>query len=133
FIEGDVERLDADGWLALDGGDGGDVLLNGFSLRAAALEFAGLVFAGQSVAGQRQGAGWELLAGGPVTGKIDVPGLEDVEQPWRLDLDRLHLPLPEAAGDGEREIPDPRELPPLIVDVRDLRVGELEFGRVAGK
>lgn len=132
FIDGAAGRLDADGWLSFEGGGEGDPLLSGFSLRARALEFVGLVIADQSVAGRRQGAGWELLADGPVAGTISVPGLDDVEQPWRLDLDRLHLPLPEAAGDGEREIPDPRELPPLTVEVRDLRVGELAFGHVSG-
>lgn len=137
-VAGSVPWLAGDAWLSLDDettGGGEDVrLLQRFDLRAARVTFRNMALSDQGIAGRRSGAGWELILDGPVTGAVAVPSLRETKQPWSVMLEQLHLPQPGETTDAADNVDlDPRELPPLVVDIRDFQVGAIRLGHVAGE
>lgn len=152
-VEGATAVLDARGWLDLDNPPEPDErpapgeaatrdaesILRSFDLDAGRLLAGNLVLEGQSLRGNRLGAGWELSLDGPATGSIRIPSLEDTGLPWDVRLERLHLPgeEPGEETDGTTEepphdAPDPRDAASLTLDIRDFRIGAMQFGRVTG-
>ncbi|MBW3567574.1 MAG: TIGR02099 family protein, partial [Proteobacteria bacterium] len=146
LIEGRVGKLDAAGWLSLDGetdgaGEGRTGFLRGLDIQAGVLELGALSLASQSVRARRAGAGWDLGLAGPATGNIQVPSLSETRQPWQVRLEQLHLPgdagndgdaVTETSDDLEKNGPDPRKLPALDVNIRDLSLGSSNLGHVRG-
>jgi uncharacterized protein (TIGR02099 family) len=73
---------------------------------------------------------WEIsVAGAAIAGRVVVPYSFPGEVPMVLDLDRLRIGA-RAAGSGDRPDPDPRKLPAIRVDVRDLVFDARSFGHV---
>jgi uncharacterized protein YhdP len=104
--------------------------LAGADLSIARFEALGYAFT--DVSGQlRPGSrAWEVsVAGDAIAGRVSVPFTFPGEVPMVLDLDRLRIGA-RAAVPGERPDPDPRKLPAIRVDVRDLVFDARSFGHV---
>lgn len=134
-ISGEVQRLDANGWLSRDddGAAGGNVFLRGIDIAAEQLELGAITLPSQRVSASRAGAGWDVALSGPARGVLHVPSLLEASEPWQVRLEQLHLPAPDAVpGAVERAAPDPRTLPALDLNILDLKVGMVELGHVSG-
>lgn len=104
--------------------------LAGADLSIARFEALGYVFSdlgGKLRPGNRA---WEVsVAGDEIAGEVIVPFSFPGDVPMVLDLDRLRIGARDA-GRGERPDPDPRQLPAIRVDVRDLVFDARSFGHV---
>ncbi|HEX7046449.1 MAG TPA: YhdP family protein [Gammaproteobacteria bacterium] len=141
-VEGRVSALDIGEWLAVgvtaETGSG-DPLVRDFAIEAARMKAGGLTLENQVLRGKRLAdSGWELMLSGPAEGQIRIPSLNANGQPWNVALTQLHLPLNETEAEaveeatGPKNVPDPREMPGLQIDIRDLRVGPVRLGHVSG-
>ena len=75
------------------------------------------------------------LAGEGLAGRVTVPDEPSPERPINAALRRLHLrSAAESASadspDADARIPDPRDLPPLVLTATDLRWDGVELGRL---
>ncbi|HEX7029846.1 MAG TPA: YhdP family protein [Gammaproteobacteria bacterium] len=139
-VEGRVPVLDVAAWLGIGTAEteAGRPLIRDFAVEAARLVAGGLTLENQMLSGTRlRNSGWELLLSGPATGRIGIPSLRNDGEPWRVDLEQLHLPGSEAAGEKSESAPasapDPRKLPHFQLDIDDLRVGPVHLGHVSGE
>ncbi|HEX6928447.1 MAG TPA: YhdP family protein [Gammaproteobacteria bacterium] len=138
FIDGEVQTLDADDWLSLgaageESAPPGDApLLRRLDLTAARFLFGRVTLESQTVRAARAGAGWELSLAGPASGSIVVPATNDIRQAWNVRLEHLRLPESEETDGAPADMPDPRDLPALMLDIGDLKIGTLALGHVTG-
>ncbi len=104
--------------------------LAGADLSVARFEALGYAFSDVSGRMRPGNRAWEVtVAGDAIAGRVVVPFAFPGEVPLVLDLDRLRIGA-RAAGSGERPDPDPRKLPAIRVDVRDLVFDARSFGHV---
>jgi uncharacterized protein YhdP len=104
--------------------------LAGADLSVARFEALGYDFANVSGRLRPGNRAWDVsVAGEAIAGRIVVPFSFPGEVPMVLDLDRLVV-ASRAAGVAERPDPDPRKLPAIRVDVRDLVFDARRFGHV---
>jgi len=102
----------------------------GADLSIARFEALGYAFTDVSGRLRPGNRAWEVsVAGDAIAGRVIVPFSFPGEVPMVLDLDRLRIGA-RAAGSGERPDPDPRKLPAIRVDVRDLVFDARSFGHV---
>jgi len=107
-----------------------DEWLAGADLAVARMEALGYAFTNVSGRLRPGNRAWDVRVGGDaIAGRVAVPFSFPGEVPMVLDLDRLNLGA-RAAGTGERPDPDPRRLPAIQVDVRDLVFDARSFGHV---
>lgn len=104
--------------------------LAGADLSVARFEAFGYTFDDVSGRLRPGNRAWEVsVAGDAIAGRVVVPFSFPGEVPMVLDLDRLRVGA-RAAGSVERPDPDPRKLPAIRVDVRDLVFDARSFGHV---
>jgi uncharacterized protein (TIGR02099 family) len=104
--------------------------LAGADLSIARFETLGYTFNDVSGRLRPGNRAWEVsVAGEAIAGRVVVPFTFPGEVPMVLDLDRLRIGA-RAGGSGERPDPDPRKLPAIQVDVRDLVFDARSFGHV---
>lgn len=104
--------------------------LAGADLSIARLETLGYTFNDVSGRLRPGNRAWEVsVTGEAIAGRVVVPFSFPGEVPMVLDLDRLLIGA-RADGSGERADPDPRKLPAIRVDVRDLVFDARSFGHV---
>lgn len=104
--------------------------LSGADLSVARMEALGYEFANVSGTLRPGNRAWDVTVdGAAIAGRVVVPFGFPGEVPMVLDLDRLSLGA-RAAGAGVRPDPDPRRLPAIQVDVRDLVFDARHFGHV---
>lgn len=102
----------------------------GADLTIRSFEVLGYRFADVSGRLRPGNRAWEADVTGPaLSGHLVVPFTFPGEVPMRLDLDRLQVG-DRVAGKGGGEDPDPRKLPAIRVDVRDLVFDNRRFGHV---
>jgi uncharacterized protein YhdP len=141
-IGGAVERLDLAGWLALNNPDKNAKPLSYYMhearLDVAELDYLGLAFHQVSVQLSVLEGALRIGVSGPDTvGTIQVP---QAAQPWSLQFDRLRFevagrddePVEAAPGAAQASgFSDPRAVPALKFQARELIWGERRFGEVS--
>jgi uncharacterized protein (TIGR02099 family) len=139
-IEGAVERLVLDDWLALRGerdsstagGDGKALsdFLQAANVRVGTFELAGYRWLDVRGVLQATTAGWRVDVDGPsAAGQVLIPEQFTGSQALRATLARLVLEKVESSDTGTGEdTRDPREIPNLQVHVGELRVGTRSLG-----
>jgi uncharacterized protein (TIGR02099 family) len=86
-------------------------------------------FADAELLATRQPGAWRIAVDAPwVLGTLIVPDQSTPERPLQVTMERLWLLETEDVADEEPT--DPREVPPIGVQVQDFRLGELRFGRL---
>ncbi len=78
-------------------------------------------------------AAWRVAVSGPMaSGQLTIPHELQGPSPLVLDMDRLELVSPpaEQQGSAPEQETDPRQLPPMSVDVRDLEWQGRRFGHL---
>ena len=104
--------------------------LAGVDLVIQRLEVLGYEFANVSGRVRPGNRAWDVDVGSEsATGRIVVPHAFPGDVPMVLDLDRLHFGERVRSDEGEPD-PDPRELPAIRVDIRDLLFDDRHFGHV---
>jgi uncharacterized protein (TIGR02099 family) len=104
--------------------------LAGVDLSVARMEALGFEFTGVNGRLRPGNRAWDVtVSGDGIAGRVVVPFSFPGEVPMLLDLDRLALGA-RAAGAGERADPDPRRLPAIHVDIRDLVFDGRRFGHL---
>jgi uncharacterized protein YhdP len=94
------------------------------------MEALGFEFAGVSGRLRPGNRAWDVTVNGAgIAGRIVVPFSFPGEVPLVLDLDRLTLGA-RAAGTAPRPDPDPRKLPAIHADIRDLVFDARSFGHL---
>lgn len=102
--------------------------LAGADLVIRRLEVLGYEFAGASGRLRPGNRAWEIdVSSEAATGHLVVPYTFPGEVPMVLDLDRLVFGTPVRSGAGEA---DPRQLPAIHVDIRDLQFEGRQFGHL---
>ncbi|TDK26106.1 TIGR02099 family protein [Luteimonas aestuarii] len=137
---GRTPALDAIDWATLaTGGDGDGLALRGIDVTADRLQLLGSQFPRTRVLAAPEGDGVRVTFDGPaLAGRVQLP--DDRAAPVVARLQRMHwasaAPLADAASapratrvatDPEDEI-DPAAIPPLRIEVDDLRFGALALG-----
>lgn len=143
-LRGRLQRLDLEAWWRwyrhhsgeATGGLGVGTRDLGVDLRVGRLRVFGLDLRNAGLNLERMPQGWDLgLTSEPLQGRVRVPDDPNLE-PLILDIKRLWLPVPQwsawpdAAETPEADWPDPGDLPPLWLDLADLRLGKQRLGRV---
>lgn len=133
---GKVDDLDAAGWVAFEsaGAAGGSGGLQSVDVQAGNLALGGRHFADTRVRMSRQADATTLrLDGDALAGSIVVPG--DLSHGIRGQFDRLYWPgsgtTPEGnpVADADTDL-DPAKVPPLRLDVADVRFGDAKLGHL---
>ena len=142
-IDGRTPQVEVDDWLAaitaLRGDDsGGEVEEDGVELHSVDVRVDDLVIGERSLGLtqarlQPQVSGWQLdLDGSAMSGRVDVPRASST-QPLVAKFKRVYWPDatdvgsdPDTAGSAWDRLP--QSLPPLQLDVDDLRAGEMRLG-----
>ncbi|MEQ1581048.1 MAG: YhdP family protein [Steroidobacteraceae bacterium] len=138
-IEGDVENVVLDDWLALRGsgagaGPSGGRRLGDY-LKAANVRIGSFGLFGYSwtdVRGLLQAtpAGWQIDVAGPdATGKLLVPYELGGTAPMTLEMERLVLASKGTAAGGQSTT-DPRQVPPIQAHINDFELGGRKLGNV---
>lgn len=131
-IHGQTPELDALPWIALGlGGEGG----GGFQLDALDVEVADLHLLGRRFAATRIGLdrpdpqAWRVrFAGEALDGELRVPAALGPEHPLQGRFARLHWPEAESGSETALDVVVPSSLPPIDLQVEDLRYGEARLG-----
>jgi uncharacterized protein (TIGR02099 family) len=104
--------------------------LAGADLTIRRLEVLGYEFAGASGRLRPGNRAWEIdVSSETASGHLVVPYTFPGEVPMVLDLDRLVFGTPVRSGEDESE-PDPRQLPAIHADIRDLQFEGRQFGHL---
>lgn len=104
--------------------------LAGADLSVSRFEALGYTFTDVSGRLRPGNRAWEVaVAGDAIAGRVSVPFSFPGDVPMLIDLDRLRIGARDV-GRGERPDPDPRQLPAIRVDVRDLVFDARNFGHV---
>ncbi|MBK7983360.1 MAG: TIGR02099 family protein [Candidatus Competibacteraceae bacterium] len=107
--------------------------LRGVEARIGELVLGGRSFSQVTVQAKRQQDGLTIdCEGERLSGRITLPDEPTPQRPVRADWQRLFVgPSVERPDqrDSSAEV-DPRQLPPLVLNVADLRVGEAALGRL---
>lgn len=141
-IEGTLERLALDDWLALGRGTGeGDArratrlpdYLRAANLRIGTLELSGYRWSGVRGLLNATPAGWQVNVAGPMAeGELVIP--YDLRGPAPLSAKFAHLTLarPESTEEPAQptKVRDPRNLPAVEATVQALQVGAAQLGKV---
>ncbi|MHC9084535.1 YhdP family protein [Luteimonas sp. RIT-PG2_3] len=149
-IGGRTPELDAIDWSALGGdGDGDGLALRSIDVQAERFRLFGSDFANTRISGsEEQGVLKLALEGATLAGSVQVPN--DRRAAIVARLQRLYWPAPrpgekaaalpapaapqataQASASAENDTLHPASLPPLHIDVDDLRLGELQLGKAA--
>jgi uncharacterized protein (TIGR02099 family) len=132
FIDGRIDRLRLNDWLALVArlrGDNPTVGLQTAALRVGRLFAFGQRVDDVSVSVNRAAQDWLVqLQSAAITGAISIPVDLSDGRPVILEMERLRLleSDPDAAGPG-----DPASYPPLIVRADQFDLGERAFGKIS--
>ena len=135
LVGGRVERLDALDWAGIGAGGSGsaDMPLRRIELEAAHLQVLGsdVGAARLVVAPAPRGTSIQVQGAG-ISGALLVPTQDGATVAGRFE--RLHWSLPVADRDAAPANPpatgaDPAAVPPLLLDVADLRIGKAAMGR----
>ncbi len=137
-IEGSIERLKLDDWLALRSSDAPtgagrplSELLRAANVSVGEFELFGFRFSDLRGLLQATPAGWRVDVSSPeAAGQILIPENLLGEQPLRATLERLSLQKAPRSGASQRPPIDPRKLPALQVYVANLRYGARTLGAV---
>jgi uncharacterized protein (TIGR02099 family) len=102
--------------------------LGGGDLAIQRLEVLGYAFANASGRMRSGNRAWEIDVNSEgASGHLTVPYTFPGEVPMVLDLDRLRFGESVRSGEGE---PDPRQLPAIRVDIRDLQFEGRQYGHL---
>ncbi|HEY2344396.1 MAG TPA: YhdP family protein [Xanthomonadaceae bacterium] len=132
---GKVDQLDAAGWVAFaSGGTGGTGGLQSVDVQAGNLALGGRHFADTRVRMSRQAETTTLrLDGDALAGNITVPA--DLSRGIHGQFDRLYWPGSSSTpngglvADADTDM-DPAKVPPLRLDVADVRFGDAKLGHL---
>ncbi len=133
-IEGSLDHLNLDDWLALRSNSSGATPLSEYlraaNLRLGTLQVFGYQFPDVRGVVRATDTAWQIDVAGPNTaGELSVPLGSSVAQPLTAKLDRLVVTRQKrrSSRSGER---DPRNWPNLQVSVQDMRYENHAFGTV---
>ncbi|MFN2309842.1 MAG: YhdP family protein [Gammaproteobacteria bacterium] len=131
-VSGRLPSFAWEAWRGLLGGAGAGAGvgtgLARLDLEIGALEALGRGFREVRIQAQRPAERWQVRLGGPdLDGTLELPAQPD--QPWVLRFARLHIPAG-GAGEGAPAALDPAGVPPLDLAVEQLRLHDLDLGRV---
>ncbi|MSQ92460.1 MAG: TIGR02099 family protein [Gammaproteobacteria bacterium] len=105
-----------------------DEWLGGADLTIQRLEVLGYAFANANGRMRPGNQAWEIdVNSEDATGHLTVPHTFPGDVPMVLNLDRLHFGESVRSGEGE---PDPRQLPAIQVDIRDLQFEGRQYGHL---
>ena len=135
-VGGRVERLDALDWVGIGAGGRGDADM---PLRRIELEATQLQVLGSDVGAARlvvapapRGTSVQVLGTG-ISGALLVPTQDGATVAGRFERLYWSLPVADGATPASPATPatgaDPASVPPLLLDVADLRIGKTEMGR----
>ncbi|WP_240126356.1 YhdP family protein [Thermomonas alba] len=133
LVEGRTPRLDALGWLGVLGsGHGEGPSLQRVDVQAAQLRLLGADFGDARLQLAPAAGGWAMQVQAPgLAGSLQVPQAHGAAVVGRFD--RLYWTLPATEAEPlttpTRDAVDPTNIPPLQIDVADLRLGGVPMGR----
>ncbi len=108
----------------------GGGLIRRLDARIGELTLAGQTFHSMTVNAARYAEGLHIeLDSATLTGRLTVPDEPTPQHPVNAALQRLHIHYP-VNGAALRVQPDPRQTPPLVFTVADLRVNDRDLGRL---
>jgi uncharacterized protein YhdP len=130
-VEGDIERLVIDDWLALRGRATSSKLLSDYlqaaSVRVGSLELYGYRWPDVRGILQMTDAGWRVDVDSPnVVGQVVIPEQLTGAQPLTAQLERLVLS--EQQRPGESGSRDPRKIPGVLIHIGTLQVANRTLG-----
>lgn len=139
-VSGRADHLDAAGWVGFALGDAGAASAGGLQavdVQADRLTLGGRQFAATRLRMDRQADAVALrLDGAAIAGSITVPS--DLGRGIRARFDRLYWPGSEASSRSDPAAApatdtdiDPGHVPPLQVEVADLRFGDARLGHLS--
>ena len=141
-VSGRVPGLDVGDWIAYASrGEGGGNGIASIDLHADSMDILGSRFGAARMRMQKQPAGTQFrVEGAQIDGTVQVP--TQLAQGIRGQFTRLYWPKPPAStqatptpeaptdsGSAEANATDPAKLPPLRLDIADLRYGDAQLGR----
>lgn len=135
-LSGEIEELSVSEWWKLFRPESGDpgrvsVAANGLSadMKVGALELAGRTFNDVALAAATEDGKLRVrLDASQVAGDIALGPVENGSTPINLQLERLYVSAADRHPNAERM--DPRRLPPLNVDIADLRYDDKDLGHL---
>lgn len=131
-ISGRTERLPVDGWLQRTDNDGPGIRFDRLDLDVGHLQVWGQRFDEARLSVVPGETSWAVTVAGPgAEGSISVP--VDDQGALLLDMERLHLTVPETQRDVTQDEVDPRTLPPVRAEIAELRLGPALIGRFSGE
>lgn len=134
-LEGAIDHLIMDDWLALKGEGSGKPLseiLHAANVRVGTLQLLGYEWRDVRGILQSTSSGWRVDVNGPeAAGQVLIPVPFTGATPLRATLEHFVLTKAQRRGPKKDAAPaDPRNIPALDVHVSDLRIGERSIGAV---
>ena len=138
-IEGQIERLNLQDWLALarnrrDGTAGIAGRIRSIDLNIDNLFVIGQQLTGHRVRVNRGGMDWLVqIDGQQANGTVTIPFDFAGNRPLVLDMETLTLPGSEDSFDQPPALTDPASLPALSVSAKQFSLGERQFGSLSAR
>jgi len=134
-IRGQTNEINLNNWFNLSASDTSEKdisfkdLIRSVDLSVKELSLFGRLFEDQRIVMNKGSNEWIIdVFGSDAEGLINLPYLIDDEQPIELDMKVLNISLPE--GDWTSSVSDPRQLPPISVNIDNFSFSNHHFGSI---
>ncbi|MBS0225683.1 MAG: hypothetical protein JSS25_05005, partial [Proteobacteria bacterium] len=132
-VTGHAPSLDAPAWLAMTGGDDSSFALKRLDITTDHLLLGAATFPSSRLRMVPSGNGYVVqVQGDALQGQLTIPGAANATISGKFD--RLHWTPPQggtgaaaSASSASNDDVDPAHIPPLALDINDLRIGALAF------
>ena len=135
-VRGQTERFDVASWLALASKADDGAGLQAFDLTVNRLKLVGQEFGKTRLLMSPAANGMNMRAqGANLDGQVNIPDAENA--PISADFKTVHTLPGDRVGPAPSVLPsaaaidfgNPSELPPIMLSIQDLRIGDIGFGR----
>ncbi|MBS0214669.1 MAG: TIGR02099 family protein [Proteobacteria bacterium] len=136
-VTGHAPSLDAPAWLAMTGGDDSSFALKRLDITTDRLLLGAATFPATRLRMTPSGSGYLVqVQGDALQGQLTIPNVANATINGKFD--RVHWTPPQggtgataSASSSSNDDIDPAHIPPLALDINDLRIGTLAFNTAA--